>query len=88
MVIDFKDIFTISLATASLFISLYQLWDSRRKKLKIYFGTNIRDQDDILMHFITLSLFQLLIKAIDHCMFLIRDSTFIPKIKIKLGLIC
>lgn len=52
MRIELMNIFPIMLSTIALFISLYQLWDSKRKKLKIYLGTSIDNKDDMIIHFI------------------------------------
>lgn len=56
MNVSLKDLFAPVLAIFSICISLYQLWESRRKKIKIYLGTNIIVKDEILSHFLTFSI--------------------------------
>jgi|GEM_PF-7028607 len=51
-----KDFFTIIISILSLCISLYQFWESRRKKIKISFQPHIEIKDDILTHFLIFSI--------------------------------
>ncbi len=53
MELAFKDIITITISTISLLILLYNLWDSKRKKLNIYIGSDYEVRDEILMHLLT-----------------------------------
>lgn len=56
MKIELKDIFTIATSSTAIIISCYQLWDVRRKKIKIYFGSDIRIKDDMITHHLVFSI--------------------------------
>jgi len=55
MRLELKDIITITISITALVISLYQLWDVRRKKLKIYFGSDIQHVDNMIIHYLVFS---------------------------------
>lgn len=45
-----KDWITILISTTALSISIYQLWDSRKKKVNIYFRPTIKYKNEVISH--------------------------------------
>lgn len=50
--IESKDAITILLSTTAICLSLYQLWDKRRKTINIYYSESIRFVSDELKYFV------------------------------------
>jgi hypothetical protein len=48
MLIELKDVIMILLSTTALSLSLFQIWDNKRKKINIYFGETVRLINDEL----------------------------------------